>query len=468
MSLCYVTAFLDIDRSNWKTFSRSIDDYFKAFENFFPIFEKALESNYFMVCFIDDKHFERIQNLNPPSNIIFIKIDEQYLDKNSVLWSRLKEEENIINSKEYKNLVNHRLQFPENNNAKYTLINHCKIDFVNLAIKHIKSEYYCWVDFGYLSKKEKTPLEMLDINKLNKEKINYTILNAIRDIDRNYLYTLKYAPEKIGGFFFFGNCENMKKFQSLYHYVHLKFQNLNIVDDDQFMVLQCYFENPDLFELHLSEWHQALIQFQKGKDSLTKIMNRNGSDKGNGHHNYTVYYEKLFGHLRENKINVLEIGIGSNNPNIPSNMSGTPGGYTSGASLRGWKEYFPNGMIYGCDIDENILFSEDRISTFFLNQTDKQSLKEQIVDKDIVYDLIIDDGLHYFNVNWFVAKEIISKLTKNGFYIIEDIFNFDKNVFNDPFFKEYEVRYFEIPNEKNKSDNNIVVIRNKGKEIVDP
>lgn len=339
MSVCFVTAFLDLERESWSTFSRKFDDYLNAFTPYINMFEKCIDNPLFkMVCFIDEKRFEMVQKLNPPSNMILIKINEKYLNENSILWKRLNEETRIMNSENYKNKIKHRLHFPENTNPKYTLINHSKIDFVNLAFNIVDSEYYCWVDFGYFSNVNKIPLYMLDINKLNKNKINYMLINKIEDVDKDYMYTLIHAPEKIGGFFFFGNRENLKKYQSLYHEIHSKFQQLEIVDDDQFMALQCYFENPSLFHFHLDGWHNALISFQKS--SLTEIMNRNGSDKGSGHHNYTNYYEKLFGHLRECKIDVLEIGIGSNNKNIPSNMSGTPGGYKPGASLRGWKEYF--------------------------------------------------------------------------------------------------------------------------------
>lgn len=58
--------------------------------------------------------------------------------------------------------------------------------------------------------------------------------------------------------------------------------------------------------------------------SLTDIMNKHGSDKGGGHHNYTEYYSTLFEFLRNKPINILEIGIGSLNPNIESNMTYIP------------------------------------------------------------------------------------------------------------------------------------------------
>lgn len=459
MSICYVTAFLDLERESWLTFSRKFDDYLKGFTPYIYMFEKCKDNPLFkMVCFIDEKRIEMVQKLNPPSNMILIKINEKYLNDHSVLWRRLNEETRIINSESYKNKVKHRLHFPENTNPRYTLINHSKIDFVNLAFDIVNSEYYCWVDFGYFSKEINIPTYMIDINKLNKNRINYTLINKIQDKDKDYMYTLTCAPEKIGGFFFFGDKQNLKQYQKLYHKVHDQFQKLEIVDDDQFMALQCYFENPSLFHLHyLGEWHKALSAFQKS--SLTEIMNRNGSDKGSGHHNYTTYYETLFSPLRETKLDILEIGIGTNNPNIPSNMSGTPGGYKPGSSLRGWKEYFSLARVHGCDIDRNILFQEDRIETFFLNQTDKQSLQEQIVFKNQEYDIIIDDGLHFFPVNWFVAKEIICKLRKNGYYIIEDIKDFDKNVLKEPFWKLYKAEYIEIPNPKNKTDNNILIIK---------
>lgn len=200
--------------------------------------------------------------------------------------------------------------------------------------------------------------------------------------------------------------------------------------------------------------------------TLTEIMIKHGSDKGGGHHNYTEYYEKLLGHLRNDKINLLEIGIGTMNPNIPSSMAGTPGGYTPGSSLRGWKEYFPNGRIYGCDIDKEILFFDNRIQTFFLDQTSPKSIDEAICKVDRTYDIIVDDGLHDFNVNCKVMKQIFHKLNDDGYYIIEDILPYLYNP-EHIFTEGIEWKYIRIPNEKNNFDNNILVARKKGKFIPD-
>ena len=76
---------------------------------------------------------------------------------------------------------------------------------------------------------------------------------------------------------------------------------------------------------------------------LCKIMGKSGSDKGNINlsntaHNYTILYDYLFSHLKDKEIRLFELGLGTNNPNLPSSMgiNGVPG-----ASLYGWKEYFP-------------------------------------------------------------------------------------------------------------------------------
>lgn len=199
-------------------------------------------------------------------------------------------------------------------------------------------------------------------------------------------------------------------------------------------------------------------------EHLTSIMNRNGSDKGSGHHNYTEIYAGIFDARREQVLTVLEIGIGTVNPGIPSSMCGTPGGYNPGASLRGWRDYFVNSQIYGCDIDRDILINDDRITTFYLDQTSRESIKTQIVDVDRTYDVIVDDGLHHFRTNWDVFHQIHNKLNSGGVYIIEDIVDFDKGLFEDSLRAKlisegYVCEFVPIPNPRNTSDNNIVLVK---------
>ena len=102
---------------------------------------------------------------------------------------------------------------------------------------------------------------------------------------------------------------------------------------------------------------------EKTQTPLCEIMCRHGSDKGIANkHNYTTFYYSIFKNLTENKLRIFELGLGTNNVWLPSNMGadGRPG-----ASLYGWREFFSNSNIFGADIDNNILFTTDKIKTFY-------------------------------------------------------------------------------------------------------
>ena len=94
--------------------------------------------------------------------------------------------------------------------------------------------------------------------------------------------------------------------------------------------------------------------------------------------------------------NILGIGLGTNNTNLVSTM-GTEG--KPGASLRAFRDFCMNAEVIGADVDESILFKEDRIKTFYVDQTSNNSLnnlKDKFTNK---FDLIIDDGLHSPDAN---------------------------------------------------------------------
>jgi SAM-dependent methyltransferase len=143
-----------------------------------------------------------------------------------------------------------------------------------------------------------------------------------------------------------------------------------------------------------------------------------GSDKSTLH-NYHLIYGSILKN-RESVSAVLEIGLGSNNADIVSNMkqAGKPGG-----SLRAFRDFLPNANIYGADVDKRILFEEDRIRTFFVDQTELQSFETlgKYVGTD--FDLIIDDGLHSPNANIAVLAFALGRLKPGGWLVVEDISN---------------------------------------------
>jgi hypothetical protein len=204
---------------------------------------------------------------------------------------------------------------------------------------------------------------------------------------------------------------------------------------------------------------------------LCKIMGECGSDKGNYHiktswHNYTLLYSKILSNIRYDNLRIFELGLGTNNINIKSNMGkdGKPG-----ASLYGWSIYCPNSQIFGADIDKNILFQTDRIKTYYCDQLDAQIIKEMWSNPELnePFDIIIEDGLHEFEANVTFFENSIHKLKQGGYYIIEDIIGSIIPIWRDKL-NEWTIKYphlqfdlLEIPSFINKWDNNLIIVQYK-------
>ncbi len=229
---------------------------------------------------------------------------------------------------------------------------------------------------------------------------------------------------------------------------------------------------PDVEQSHFFKELGFLGVFSYAKNSaceLAALCDKYGSDKGEiikgphpyawPSHTYSDYYQRLWGHCRGNVKRVFECGLGSNNPNFPSSM-GTLG--RPGASLRVWRDYFPNAQIYGADIDKNILFSEERISTYYIDQLNPQAIAKcwlEIGDEN--FDFIIDDGLHTFEAGSCLFTHSIAKLSEGGIYVIEDVSVRDFKQYKEFFkAKNYLVDYVSLYRPKIAlGDNNLLVIR---------
>jgi hypothetical protein len=143
-------------------------------------------------------------------------------------------------------------------------------------------------------------------------------------------------------------------------------------------------------------------------DPLTRLAIKHGTDKW-GPHFYTPVYHRLFCHLRDRPVRLLEIGVG---------------GYglktSGGASLAMWAEYFPSGQITGIDIAEKRLTLDPRVRVYRGSQDDSAFLKK-VCDERGPFDIVIDDGSH-------VPKHVVASfhilfpvLEDGGMYLIEDV-----------------------------------------------
>jgi len=148
--------------------------------------------------------------------------------------------------------------------------------------------------------------------------------------------------------------------------------------------------------------------------SLSSIINNNLTDK-NSYHSYVDVYENLFKNRQLSVKNVLEIGI------------------ERGGSLKLWNDYFVNATIYGLDINDapKFLSKYKRIITQNRDAYSNDTL-QHFLDKNIKFDVIIDDGPHTLDSMIFVIENYTKLLNKDGILIIEDVQNVDwcDNLYN--------------------------------------
>jgi hypothetical protein len=163
---------------------------------------------------------------------------------------------------------------------------------------------------------------------------------------------------------------------------------------------------------------------------LADLFNKYGSDKDrNG---YSHLYSILFDGLKNEKLNVLEIGIGTMIQGAQSSMKGyMPDSYLPGASLRAWNDYFINSAIYGIDIQLDTQINEDRINTFVADSTNADAVNELMQKLNIQFDIIIDDGWHWDEAQKNTLKNFFPYLKDGGIYVIEDIYP-GSNITNGP------------------------------------
>jgi FkbM family methyltransferase len=142
------------------------------------------------------------------------------------------------------------------------------------------------------------------------------------------------------------------------------------------------------------------LKFHTDKSPISKYELR---------HSYTILYDFIFGKLKYEKIKIAEIGIWKN------------------ASLKCFREYFPNAEIYG--FEKHIELIEDakndnleKTHYYSLDGAIPETIYNSFQEAGGNFDVIIDDGSHLFEHQINVILNTIPFLKPGGILIIEDIF----------------------------------------------
>lgn len=157
---------------------------------------------------------------------------------------------------------------------------------------------------------------------------------------------------------------------------------------------------------------------------LCALMHSYGADKcPQIRHGYSPLYYQLLQDQKETAKQILEIGIGT----VPVMKRIVGETYVPGASLKAWRDFFPQAQVWGLDKARSVLFEEDRIKCYYVDQSSEHSLGAAIqriaheVGQPMEYDLILDDGSHIKEHQWLTIHKLHPHVKPGGFYIIEDI-----------------------------------------------
>ena len=121
-------------------------------------------------------------------------------------------------------------------------------------------------------------------------------------------------------------------------------------------------------------------------NTLNRLVDNTLTDK-NTTHSYLNLYEQLLSGKKDTAKNVLEIGIGNNEKD-------------NGGSIKLWKKYFTNAVIYALDINPiykvlDELKNDERIVLYTSTDAyDEEFFNNIFLNKDIKFDFMLDDGPH--------------------------------------------------------------------------
>jgi len=137
--------------------------------------------------------------------------------------------------------------------------------------------------------------------------------------------------------------------------------------------------------------------------------------------NYSPIYEKYCKKIKDNKLNILEVGV------------------AAGHSLACWYQYFPNSQINGIDIKDEDYIQYKGIRLKYnkldcLNKSDIDNYKKNTEE----FDIVIDDSYHdhpFFETNLI---NFFPKIKRGGLYFLEDFKNSDDKLIG---IREFNTKY---------------------------
>jgi len=172
-------------------------------------------------------------------------------------------------------------------------------------------------------------------------------------------------------------------------------------------------------KINLDEHSNSNVElFKKDLDYLFEYFN---SDKGNYYinqymqpikkknkridaHGYSKIYERYFEKIRNDNLNVLELG------SFYGNAAGA------------FYYYFKNSNIYSGDICPDLFrYKSQRLKNFYINTSSEISIKKDLIDNQRIFNVIIEDASHTLKDQIISLFMLFKILSPKGIFICEEL-----------------------------------------------
>lgn len=173
---------------------------------------------------------------------------------------------------------------------------------------------------------------------------------------------------------------------------------------------------PNLFNQNFSYLFEY-FNSDKGNFFFNQYAKSLKKEKIHGHE-YSIFYETYFKDIKNNEINILELGS------------------FKGGAAAAFSFFFKNSKIYSGDLYPDIFnFYSKRIINFKIDTSSEDSINKFLEKNNLKYDIIVEDAGHFLKDQIISLFLLFKTLKPKGTFVIEEL-DFpdtrqDMNIYNE-------------------------------------